>query len=344
MDDIPLYKTFLTNDKSYKIGDKYHTVYIVVNLINDKFYIGKHSTTDLNDDYLGSGYILNKAIIKYGKDNFKKYYISFNDTEQEAYSKEKDLLTEDFINDYGNGKVSYNVAVGGRCLIMTDSIKDKISNSLSGNKHPFYGKKLTDEHKKNLSLANSGKIFGPLNEEVKIKISNATKEENNPRCILSLEDCNKIFNLLKDTNTSQKDIAKMFNINNTTLSQINLGKHWSCKHIDNYKKNIRFREKPIKRKLTKLEIYINKSKITLEKCNDIYKLLKDTNTDQQDIAMIFNISINTVSRINSGKHWSCEYINDYKLNVRKPNFRKPCAEETKRKISKSNLKTKNGKQ
>ena len=50
---------------------KYNYVYITTNLINKNFYIGKHSTDNLNDGYLGSGKCLLAAIKKYGKENFK---------------------------------------------------------------------------------------------------------------------------------------------------------------------------------------------------------------------------------------------------------------------------------
>jgi hypothetical protein len=38
---------------------KYHIIYKTTNLINGKIYVGMHSTDNLNDGYLGSGWILN---------------------------------------------------------------------------------------------------------------------------------------------------------------------------------------------------------------------------------------------------------------------------------------------
>ena len=54
---------------------KYHFIYKTTNLINDKFYIGMHSTDDLNDKYIGSGKRLWYSINKYGINNFK---LTFN--------------------------------------------------------------------------------------------------------------------------------------------------------------------------------------------------------------------------------------------------------------------------
>ena len=55
-------------------------VYKTTNLINGKIYIGiskKKSTDSLS--YLGSGKALKRALIKYGKINFKKEIIKEND-------------------------------------------------------------------------------------------------------------------------------------------------------------------------------------------------------------------------------------------------------------------------
>lgn len=46
---------------------KSHLIYKITNLINNKIYIGYHSTNDIHDNYFGSGVALNKAIKKYGK-------------------------------------------------------------------------------------------------------------------------------------------------------------------------------------------------------------------------------------------------------------------------------------
>jgi hypothetical protein len=53
----------------------YYLIYKITNLINNKIYIGKHITKDKNDDYMGSGKLITRAIEKYGLENFKKEII-----------------------------------------------------------------------------------------------------------------------------------------------------------------------------------------------------------------------------------------------------------------------------
>lgn len=86
-----------------------YTVYKTINLVNDKFYIGKHQTEDPYDAYLGSGKLLSHAIKKYGIENFKKEVLFVFDSEEEMNLKEKELVTEEFCLR----EDVYNLNVGG---------------------------------------------------------------------------------------------------------------------------------------------------------------------------------------------------------------------------------------
>lgn len=88
----------------------FFTIYKITNKINNKVYIGKHQTKDLDDGYFGSGKILLAAINKYGIENFSKEILHVFNTEEEMNAKEKELVTEEFCS-WSN---TYNLCVGGK--------------------------------------------------------------------------------------------------------------------------------------------------------------------------------------------------------------------------------------
>ena len=84
----------------------FYTIYKITNKLNNKFYIGKHKTNDLDDGYMGSGTLLHRAYQKYGTDNFTKEIILLCETESEMNNKEKELVVVD-------PRISYNLTGGG---------------------------------------------------------------------------------------------------------------------------------------------------------------------------------------------------------------------------------------
>jgi len=87
-----------------------YTIYKITNKIDNKVYIGKHQTDDLNDGYMGSGKILRRAQSKHGLENFMKEILHVFDTEDEMNAKEKELVTEEFCLR----EDTYNLCVGGQ--------------------------------------------------------------------------------------------------------------------------------------------------------------------------------------------------------------------------------------
>jgi hypothetical protein len=88
----------------------HYTIYKITSIVDDKIYIGKHQTEDVNDSYMGSGILISRAIKKYGKENFTKEILYIFESEEEMNAKEAELVTEDFCsrND------TYNICPGGK--------------------------------------------------------------------------------------------------------------------------------------------------------------------------------------------------------------------------------------
>lgn len=110
-----------------------YTVYKIVNLKNQKYYIGVHKTNDPNDSYYGSGVVIKSAIKKHGKENFQKNILFITEHRHEAYELEKQLTV-----DYNN-PLSYNMKMGGTGGFSTEACKkgylkmiEKVSPSEAG--------------------------------------------------------------------------------------------------------------------------------------------------------------------------------------------------------------------
>src|SRR5210317_1629436 len=113
----------------------YHYVYKTVNPISKKFYIGKHSTKLLNDEYQGSGVWIKKC--RKSNTHLITGIIKFCKNEDQACKLEEKLIKKYFNNTLN---MNYKLASAGMK-----------SEDILGLKNPFYGKKHTEETRKIIS-------------------------------------------------------------------------------------------------------------------------------------------------------------------------------------------------
>lgn len=151
-------------------------IYKITNLVNNKIYIGKNLHN--NPNYLGSGFLIKRAIKKYGKENFRKEIIEVCDKEK-ANEREiywiKKLSSTDL-------KTGYNITEGGMGgdnfsnNPRKEEIRQGMKERFTGEKNPMFGKPWPEERKERVRLKLLGK---KASEETKLKISISSKGENN---------------------------------------------------------------------------------------------------------------------------------------------------------------------
>lgn len=160
------------------IARVYYVLYRTENLVNGKFYYGVHATDNLDDGYLGSGKVLKKAILKYGKENFLRTDLEFFHSMKEAYIREGEIVTEELIKN----PECYNAKLGGLGgtkglttvyfqgeyqKIPISILEDYIAlgaehrSKLKGKPSPLKGRKQSEEHLKHRSNALKGHFGYP---------------------------------------------------------------------------------------------------------------------------------------------------------------------------------------
>lgn len=164
-----------------------YIVYKTTNKVNGKFYIGVHKTNKENDfdGYYGSGTLLKKAIKKYGKHNFCRETIYFCDSYDEAYSKEKELVSQELIES----NQCYNSRLGGEGgtspnLEVRKSMSEARKGKYTKESNHFFNKKHSNETRKILSDKAKTRFADPKNnpmygknhtDETKQKLSEMRK-------------------------------------------------------------------------------------------------------------------------------------------------------------------------
>jgi group I intron endonuclease len=92
----------------------YGFIYEWTNMINGKKYIGSHAGT-IDDGYIGSGKVFQRAVKKHGMENFTRSIIEYVEVEDRQYFLEREKFYLDKVNAYYSDDY-YNVAkdvIGG---------------------------------------------------------------------------------------------------------------------------------------------------------------------------------------------------------------------------------------
>ena len=103
---------------------KYHYIY-KINRDDGRYYIGMHSTDNLEDGYFGSGKRITRSVKKYGIDRHSKEILEFCSSRQHLKEREKQLVTEDVRND----PLCMNIALGGGGGFVNNAHKQRFINS-----------------------------------------------------------------------------------------------------------------------------------------------------------------------------------------------------------------------
>ena len=112
---------------------KIHYLYKTTCLITNRYYIGMHSTCNLDDGYMGSGKRLRYSIRKYGIDNHNKEILEFFKNREELANREREVVNSDLIKEVN----CMNLMIGGQGGRGFTSKEQKINAIKSNEKQRF---------------------------------------------------------------------------------------------------------------------------------------------------------------------------------------------------------------
>lgn len=139
-----------------------HYIYKTTCNVTGKWYVGMHSTSNLDDGYMGSGKILRHSIRKYGVENHSKEILEFLPTREELVLREIEIVTKELVGD-------------GKCM----NLKEGGTGGCSSIEHKFNFSRGGVESRKLLRETNPDwvKTFSKKASEGNIKAYESGKRE-----------------------------------------------------------------------------------------------------------------------------------------------------------------------
>lgn len=284
-------------------------IYIIKNDLNNKVYIGQ----SINSEHRFNEHCrlnnvqayIDREISRLGKEHF---WYEILESQIEDYD-EKEIYWIDYYNSiYPNG---YNIAIGGSgtysgtknicSLIKDEEILDLIINDLQNTKMSYkeIAKKYNIDNDVLICRINTGTCYKKDNLIYPIRKERAD-------AIINEQQVKEIKQLLKTSCLSFSEIANKYNISQSYIREINVGKL----------------KKDINEKYPIREGIINKNSLSDKEVEEICNLLMNTKLSMRKIAEKFNRSIDTIRGIKNGSIKAYRKKN-YNYPLRSNNFKKP---------------------
>ena len=194
---------------------KYHYIYKTTNVINSKYYIGMHSTDNLDDGYMGSGKRLRNSINYHGKDNFIKEILEYCDSRGELKEREREIVNKELLNE----DLCMNLVVGGEGGGRFYSKEHQKKCSEAGNKA------FKERYENDLELREKFK------EHIsKISKNNWNDEKLRERMIKNIDRSGK-----KHSDETKQKMSESSKGQGSGSSNSQYGKCWITNEVDNKK-------------------------------------------------------------------------------------------------------------
>lgn len=138
---------------------KYHYLYRTTHTKTNRYYIGVHSTSNLEDGYLGSGTNIRNLIRSHGPEAFDFQILEYFDSSKKVLTREAEVVNENLLQD----PLCLNIRLGGKggwdYVNQNLSKEYLVERARKAGSHPcsWKGETLSEETKRKIGQANRGK-------------------------------------------------------------------------------------------------------------------------------------------------------------------------------------------
>jgi hypothetical protein len=167
----------------------HHYIYKTTCLVTGKFYVGMHSTDNLDDGYLGSGKILGYSRKKHGDENHRKEILEHCPSREALKLREKEIVNEELLASPLNINLKYGGEGGwDHIAVDVEVLKQRASKGgkASGHKNIAGARSCITSASKKQGLAKRASNGNPLttsglkfSEETKAKMASSGSGSSN---------------------------------------------------------------------------------------------------------------------------------------------------------------------